>query len=113
MSFTDDIKSNIAIISSIVTGIGFIASEILPFLPCKSNGIVHSVFTCLSKFKKTDDPDINENQKKMLDDFAKNGGDIEEILKISRSLDEKLRRENEAVVEIKARLDEILLDRLL
>ena len=49
----------------------------------------------------------------MLDDFAKNGGDIEEILKISRSLDEKLRRENEAVVEIKARLDEILLDRLL
>ena len=113
MSFTNDISSNIAIISSIVTGIGFIASEILPFLPCKANGVVHSVFTCLSKFKKTDDPKINENQKKMLEDFSKNESDIEEILKISRSLDDNLRRENEAVAEIKARLDEILLDRIL
>jgi len=105
-----DISNNIAIISSIVTGVGFIASEILPFLPCEANGIIHSVVTCLSKLKQSDDSGINENMIKKL---SKEGTEIEEILKISRTLDENLRRENEAVAEMKARLDEMYFERLL
>jgi hypothetical protein len=97
------ISDNIALISSIVTGIGFIASEILPFLPCEANGIIHSVVTCLSKLKQSDNSSINEK-------FSK---EVEEILKISRTLDENLRIENEAVAEMKARLDEMYFERLL
>lgn len=48
MSIYDNPSFYISIFSSIC----FVASEILPFVPVKGNGIVHSILVCLSSFNK-------------------------------------------------------------
>lgn len=47
MSLQQDPSFYVAIFSSIC----FFASEILPFIPVKSNGIVHSLIECLKNLK--------------------------------------------------------------
>ena len=49
MSIFDNPSFYISIFSSIC----FAASEILPFLPTKGNGILHAILECLSKYNKT------------------------------------------------------------
>jgi len=48
MSIYDNPSFYISIFSSIC----FAASEILPFVPVKGNGIIHSILLCLSFFDK-------------------------------------------------------------
>jgi hypothetical protein len=36
---------------SIASSIGFIVSEILPFIPMKSNGVLHALLVCISQYK--------------------------------------------------------------
>jgi hypothetical protein len=47
---------------SIFSSICFVASEILPFLPTKGNGIFHTVIELLSKYNKTK-PQIEDENK--------------------------------------------------
>jgi hypothetical protein len=49
---------------SIFSSVCFIASEILPFLPVKGNGIFHAIVECLSKYKdkSTTDNPLNQNK---------------------------------------------------
>lgn len=49
---------------SIFSSVCFVASEILPFLPVKGNGIIHAIVECLSHYKdnsKTTNNPLNEN----------------------------------------------------
>ena len=48
MSIYDNPSFYISIFSSVC----FAASEILPFVPIKGNGIIHSILVCLSFFDK-------------------------------------------------------------
>jgi len=48
MSIYDNPSFYISIFSSVC----FAASEILPFVPVKGNGIIHSILVCLSFFDK-------------------------------------------------------------
>ena len=48
MSIYDNPSFYISIFSSVC----FAASEILPFVPIKGNGIIHSILSCLSFFDK-------------------------------------------------------------
>jgi hypothetical protein len=42
-------SDNISFIIAIASSVGLISSEILPFIPIKGNGILHSIFFYLSK----------------------------------------------------------------
>jgi len=50
---------------SIFSSVCFVASELLPFLPIKGNGIIHAIVECLSsynKFKNYTNEDVNVNE---------------------------------------------------
>ena len=47
---------------SIFSSICFAASELLPFLPIKGNGILHAIIDCLSKYNKTPKEIEDENK---------------------------------------------------
>lgn len=57
---------------SIFSGICFIASEILPFLPTKGNGILHSIIKLLSDYnkqQKIENKNINENEDEKIENL--------------------------------------------
>lgn len=41
---------------SIFSSVCFVASEILPFLPIKANGILHAILVCLSDYSGKSNP---------------------------------------------------------
>jgi len=45
------ILNNPSFYISIASSIGFIVSEILPFIPIKSNGVLHAILVCISQYK--------------------------------------------------------------
>jgi hypothetical protein len=67
---------------SIFSSVCFVASEILPFLPIKGNGIIHAILECLSKeskVKTTINPinkDIENKLDKVLEKLDKIHGEI-------------------------------------
>ena len=71
---------------SIFSSACFVASEILPFLPNNSNGILHAVLLFLSSYNKnkqnTNDPEEtkNYNEKDFSDEFEKLNIKIDKIL---------------------------------
>jgi hypothetical protein len=59
---------------SIFSGICFIASEILPFLPTEGNGIFHTIIKLLSNYNKQPKNDIEnkniiENEDERIEDL--------------------------------------------
>ncbi len=75
---------------SIFSGICFIASEILPFLPTKGNGILHSIVKLLSDCNKQQkNKNVNEDED---EDEDKRIEDLEEKI---RSILDKLNNINE------------------
>ncbi len=53
---------------SIFSGVCFIASEILPFLPNEGNGIFHTIIKLLSNYNKQPKNDI-ENEDERIEDL--------------------------------------------
>ena len=96
---------NISFIIAIASSIGLISSEILPFIPIKGNGILHSIFFYLSK--------LNERSKKKEEDekdIEKGIKDIEKELKdIEKELLQKLDNDSLLIKQIKNKVDEIYL----
>lgn len=48
---------------SIFSSVCFVASEILPFLPIKANGILHAILVCLSDYNKNNFHDLDKDTK--------------------------------------------------
>ena len=46
---------------SIFSSVCFVASEILPFLPVRGNGIIHAIVQCLSSYNKFKDDKNQED----------------------------------------------------
>lgn len=64
---------NPAFFVSIISSIGFICSEILPLLPIKSNGLIHSILLLLQK-QTTDEKEsstVSSKIHKNLDEYEK------------------------------------------
>lgn len=70
---------------SIFSSICFVASEILPFIPNTGNGIVHSIFECLSSYDKSKHTDYKLKEE---------GNETQVIDNINKKLDEVLSRLN-------------------
>lgn len=64
---------NPAFFVSIISSIGFICSEILPLLPIKSNGLIHSIILLLQKQTTEEKESSNVSSKihKNLDEYEK------------------------------------------
>ena len=60
--------SNPSFYISIFSSICFAASEILPFLPIKGNGIIHAIVACLSEYNKQPSA---EKEDQRIDDLEK------------------------------------------
>ena len=95
---------NISFIIAIASSIGLISSEILPFIPIKGNGILHSIFFYLSKLngEKKDNHDdvtkkINIEDKEFLD----------KLDKIEKKIDKNDRSHSLLIKQIKEKVDSI------
>lgn len=64
---------NPAFFVSIISSIGFICSEILPLLPIKSNGLIHSIILLLQKQTTEEKESSNVSSKihKNIDEYEK------------------------------------------
>lgn len=64
---------NPAFFVSIISSIGFICSEILPLLPIKSNGLIHTIILLLQKQTTEEKESSNVSSKihKNLDEYEK------------------------------------------
>lgn len=76
---------------SIVSSIGFICSEILPLLPIKSNGVLHSILLLLQK-----GTDQNPDDKESSNVSSKIHKNLDEYEKEIKSVKE---RRNQSIIE--------------
>ena len=69
---------------SIFSGVCLIASEILPFLPTKGNGILHTVIKLLGNYSKKP---VTETEEKRIDDLEEKISSILDKLNNINKLD--------------------------
>ena len=69
MSFLENPNFYISVFSTVC----LVCSEILPFLPIKSNGILHAIIECLASFSKNNiTPNTLSNEEKVIEPNTKN-----------------------------------------
>lgn len=108
-------SDNISVIIAIVTSVGLISSEILPFIPTECNGIVHSIFFYLSKLntkKKEESSKKEESPKKEESCKKEESIDNKELLKkIDQIISVVNKNETNHLLmkEIKSKVDSIYL----
>ena len=92
---------------SIFSSICFVASEILPFLPSKSNGIFHSVILFLANYNKY----VSKKSEKLEDNNKKEEKVLEKIETIEKDQQEQ-NTKNEIILkelnEINSKIDKLL-----
>ena len=97
---------NISFIIAIASSIGLISSEILPFIPIKGNGILHSIFFYLSKLngEKKDNHDDDVTKKINIEDDKEF---LDKLDKIEKKIDKNDRSHSLLIKQIKEKVDSI------
>ena len=92
-------SDNISFIIEIISGVGFISSEILPFIPIKGNGILHSICFYLSK--------LNNNNSKDEESVIKDKEFLDKLDKIIQTMDENDKTHSLLITKIKEKIDDM------
>ena len=89
---------------SIFSSMCFVASEILPFLPSKSNGILHAVLLFLANYNKVGNNKKESNENNSKEEVEE---EVEEVEEEVEEVEEEVEEEKEVKSELTQKIEQI------